>query len=57
MTLLDELQNLMAKYRFRPNKKIAQHFVINENFVKKLVQLADLKKEDKVLEIGLAQAF
>ena len=57
MVLFDELQNLMIKYRFRPNKKNAQHFVTSSALVEKLVRLAELKKEDVVLEIGPGTGF
>jgi len=57
MTLFNELQNLMIKYRFRPNKKIAQHFLTNDSLVEKLVVLADLSEKDTVLEIGPGTGF
>ena len=57
MDLFDKLQNLMIKYRFRPNKKKAQHFVVNSGLVEKLVELAELKKDDCVLEIGPGTGF
>jgi len=52
MSLLSELHSKMVEYRFRPNKKLAQHFVVSEKLVQKLVELAELKKQDTVLEIG-----
>lgn len=57
MSLLSELHNLMAKYRFRPNKKISQHFVVSEQLIQRLVDLAGLKESDKVLEIGPGAGF
>ncbi len=57
MTLFNELQNLMIKYRFRPKRKLSQNFVVNEALVQKLVELADLKKSDNVLEIGPGTGF
>jgi len=57
MGLFDELQGLMIKYRFRPNKKIAQHFAIDQALLETLVKLADLNKEDVVLEIGAGTGF
>jgi len=57
MTFFNELQNLMIKYRFRPNRKLGQHFVVNERLVEKLVALAELKKQDRVLEIGPGTGF
>lgn len=57
MTLFNELQGLMIKYRFRPTKKIAQHFTVDPALIETLVNLADLKKEDTVLEIGAGTGF
>lgn len=55
--LFNELQNLMIKHRFRPNKKIAQHFIIDERVIETLIETADLKKTDTVLEIGPGTGF
>ena len=57
MNLFNELQNLMAKYRFRANRKLSQNFVINEHLIEKIVELADLKASDTVLEIGAGTGF
>jgi 16S rRNA (adenine1518-N6/adenine1519-N6)-dimethyltransferase len=57
MVLFNELQNLMIKYGFRPNRKLSQNFVVNEGLIQKLVALADLKKSDTVLEIGPGTGF
>ncbi|MFH1391415.1 MAG: 16S rRNA (adenine(1518)-N(6)/adenine(1519)-N(6))-dimethyltransferase RsmA [Candidatus Diapherotrites archaeon] len=42
----------MVDYRFRPNQKFSQNFIIDENLVEKMVSEAKLKKTDVVLEIG-----
>ena len=57
MDFFNELQGLMIRYRFRPRKKLAQHFVVNEALVKRLVGLAELKQDDTVLEIGAGTGF
>jgi len=57
MGLFNELQNQMIKFRFRANKKFAQHFMVNEKILEKLVELAELKKSDSVLEIGAGTGF
>src|SRR3989344_4974741 len=57
MTLFNELQQLMVDHRFRPNKKMAQHFVVDELFLQKMVEEANLKKKDVVLEIGSGTGF
>ncbi len=57
MTLSNELNTLMLKHRFRPNKKMSQNFVVNTELVEELVSLAELKKSDVVLEIGSGTGF
>ena len=47
----------MTKYRFRANRKLSQNFVINEQLIEKIVELADLKTSDTVLEIGAGTGF
>ncbi len=57
MPLFSELNELMAKYCFRPEHKLAQHFIVNEALVQRLVSLAELKEKDIVLEIGAGTGF
>jgi len=56
-TFFDKLQELMLKYRFRPEKKLSQFFCINEALIRYMVQKANLKKEDIVLEVGPGTGF
>ncbi len=46
------VKGLFRKYNFRPNKKLGQIFLIDENILKKLADSADIKQTDYVLEIG-----
>ncbi|MDD3083673.1 MAG: rRNA adenine N-6-methyltransferase family protein [Candidatus ainarchaeum sp.] len=57
MSLFNELQDLMIKYHFRPEKKLSQFFCINEALLIFLVNSAKLKKSDVVLEIGPGTGF
>ncbi|MEM4662829.1 MAG: 16S rRNA (adenine(1518)-N(6)/adenine(1519)-N(6))-dimethyltransferase RsmA [Candidatus Diapherotrites archaeon] len=57
MSLLAELNDLFVKYRIRPKKKLGQHFTIREEVIKELVELAELKSDDKVIEIGAGTGF
>jgi len=57
MSLKTELYDLMVKYRFSPSKKKGQVFMVDEELLSSLVQAADLKKKDKVLEIGPGTGF
>ena len=57
MSLFEELQNLMIKYHFRPEKKLSQFFSINEALIHFIVHNARLQKGDVVLEIGPGTGF
>ncbi|MEM0360039.1 MAG: 16S rRNA (adenine(1518)-N(6)/adenine(1519)-N(6))-dimethyltransferase RsmA [Candidatus Diapherotrites archaeon] len=57
MSLFLELNNLMVKYRFRPEKKLGQHFIVNEGVIEKMVSAANLGPKDRVLEIGAGTGF
>ncbi|MBU0636136.1 ribosomal RNA small subunit methyltransferase A [Candidatus Micrarchaeota archaeon] len=57
MSLVAELNEFMVKYRFKPNKKLSQHFLVNSPMIQKIVQAADLKKNDVVLEVGAGTGF
>lgn len=56
-SLFHELNRLMVKYRFRPSRKLAQLFMVDSGTLEKIVELADLKKSDTVLEIGAGTGF
>jgi len=47
----------MVNYRFRPKKKMAQLFLVDETIIQKIIETADLKPEDTVLEIGAGTGF
>ena len=49
---LSNLQQLMIDYRFRPNHRFSQNFIINDSLVEQMIKEADLKKTDVVVEIG-----
>ncbi len=57
MSLFQELQNFLVKYRVSPLKKLGQHFIINEKILDKMIEKADLKKNDVVFEIGAGTGF
>ncbi|MCD6247321.1 MAG: ribosomal RNA small subunit methyltransferase A [Candidatus Diapherotrites archaeon] len=57
MSLFIELTELMAKYRFRPRKKLAQNFLTDEKVIQRMVTAAELNEKDKVLEIGAGTGF
>ena len=57
MGLFEQLQDLMIKYHFRPEKKLSQFFCINEALLVFLTNSAKLEKNDVVLEIGPGTGF
>ncbi len=57
MNLQNELQSLMMKYRFRPEKRLSQHFVVSEELLQSIIREADLSPKDRVLEIGAGTGF
>lgn len=50
--ILEETKYIMNKYNIKANKNLGQNFLINEEVVEKIVESADIKKEDLVIEIG-----
>ncbi|MCX6804221.1 MAG: hypothetical protein NTY48_06695 [Candidatus Diapherotrites archaeon] len=57
MGLFEQLQNLMIKYHFRPEKKLSQFFCINEALLIFLANKAGIEKGDVILEIGPGTGF
>lgn len=52
MQTKQQIQQLLASAQVRPNKRLGQHFLIDLNLMKLLVDLADIGTEDIVLEVG-----
>lgn len=46
------IKTLFKQYNNRPRKSLGQNFVINKSVIDKIIQAADLKPNDTVLEIG-----
>ena len=46
------IKNLLKKYQTRPSKRLGQNFLIDRRVLKKIIEAADLKPGDLVLEIG-----
>jgi len=57
MDLSVKLNNLMIKYKFKPEKKLGQHFILNPKTIELLLSYCDLKEKDIVLEIGAGTGF
>jgi len=47
-----QIQELLSSAGVRPNKRLGQHFLIDKNLMQLLVESADIRKDDVVLEVG-----
>ena len=50
--MIENTRALLSKYGIRPNKRLDQHFLSNENYIQKEIDAAKVTKKDVVLEIG-----
>jgi 16S rRNA (adenine1518-N6/adenine1519-N6)-dimethyltransferase len=46
------IKDLLSKYETKPSKGLGQNFLIDRNILNKIVDSADIKPEDIVLEVG-----
>jgi 16S rRNA (adenine1518-N6/adenine1519-N6)-dimethyltransferase len=46
------IKEILAKYETRPSKGLGQNFLIDKNVLRKIVEAADIKKDDIILEVG-----
>ena len=54
MQTLTEIRRLLQGKNLRPQKQFGQNFLIDQNLMHKLLELAELSGEETVLEIGAA---
>jgi 16S rRNA (adenine1518-N6/adenine1519-N6)-dimethyltransferase len=47
-----QIQKLLSEEGVKPNKRLGQHFLIDLNLMRKLVEYANISSEDVVLEVG-----
>lgn len=54
VTLLgpSEIRTLAARLDVTPTKKLGQNFVVDANTVRRIVQVARVSAEDRVVEVG-----
>ena len=52
MNTYDETKFILKKYGISANKSLGQNFLINDEVVNKIVESAEITKEDLVIEIG-----
>ncbi len=46
------MKKILKKYSIKPSKRLGQNFLIDKNVLKKIIEAAELKPDDIVLEIG-----
>jgi 16S rRNA (adenine1518-N6/adenine1519-N6)-dimethyltransferase len=49
-----QIQQLLTSAGIRPNKRLGQHFLIDLNLMRLLIEAANIQKNDVVLEVGCA---
>lgn len=52
MSLYEENKEMMRKYNIAPQKKYGQNFLIDDFALDKIIENADIKNDDLVIEIG-----
>ncbi len=52
MSNLEEIKNILQKYEIHPKKTLGQNFLIDQNIIDKIIKSAEIKKGEKILEIG-----
>lgn len=52
MTLLDQTKSLCQKYNLKPSRSKGQNFLISEAAYEAMIEVAEIKKTDTVLEVG-----
>ena len=52
MNLYKETKDILKKYNISANKKLGQNFLIDDYTVEGIIEEADIKKEDLIIEIG-----
>jgi len=57
MDLLNKTKELCRAYNIKPSRSKGQNFLINEAVYDKIVEAADLKEDDVVLEVGPGLGF
>ena len=50
--ILEETKFILKKYNIKANKNLGQNFLINQDIVEKIIETADIKNDELVIEIG-----
>ncbi len=46
------IKDLLEEHQICPSKRLGQNFLVDKEAVKKIIEAADLKLEDVILEVG-----
>ena len=49
---ISEVLNLLKKINHKPDKKLGQNFLVDENILNFILDSSEISDEDNVLEIG-----
>ena len=52
MNTLRETKTILSKYGLRANKRFGQNFLVDDNILNNIVDVADIKENELVIEIG-----
>lgn len=52
MLTKNQLKDIFAKYDFKPLKRLGENYLIDSNIKNKIIDEAEIKKDDIILEIG-----
>jgi len=55
--MLKQIKEICEKYSLRPWRRRGQNFLISQKILEKIIEIADLKKDDLVLEVGPGLGF
>ena len=47
-----KIKEITNKYGFKPSKSLGQNFLIDQNILKKIIEIAGITKKDYIIEVG-----
>ena len=57
MSLKFSVEKLIAKYKLKPRKKFGQNFLIDKGLMERMVEYAEVKSDDVVVDVGAGFGF
>lgn len=52
MSAYQETMEILKRYKIQANKSLGQNFLVNDDVIDKIIETADIKKDDLIIEIG-----